>query len=169
MWRSGGLAAVNFNVATRWSPSPLHSEIRPQYAFSRGLCGYQSRSGGFREEINLFRLPGFEPRFHGCPLADHLTASSAAVRELWRCYEQLFGGSLVEPSWRRPVFSGAAVTMRPLRFPFLAPRPRLYRSSSLEIVGISVGRKNKNIFWLSRRIVILLSCFFIFNEVCSLA
>ena len=82
MWRSGGLAALNFNVSTRWSPSPLPPEIRPRYDFSRRLYGYQSRSGGFREEINLFHLPGVEPRFHGCPLADYRTARSAAVREL---------------------------------------------------------------------------------------
>jgi hypothetical protein len=67
----------------------------------------------------------------------------------------LFGGARVKPSCRSPAFGGVVVTMGALRFPFFAPRPRLYRSSSLEIDGISVGRKNKDIFWLSRRIVIL--------------
>lgn len=67
----------------------------------------------------------------------------------------LFVWARVELSRRRPAFGGAAVTVRALRSPFVAPLPRPYRSYSLEIDGVSVGRKNKDIFWLSRRIVIL--------------
>jgi len=61
--RSGGIAPLILNLGTRLGISGKLNAPPPQYALSRRVSWFQSRSGRFGVETNFLPLlPGFEPR-----------------------------------------------------------------------------------------------------------